>query len=166
MDAVSPSDPEPREPARPRVVTVIGRTWLVAATLLFLTALVDVIVWIVLKPAMPTILGYAAQKAPGMRFLAPYFEHYTLVKTIEVFFGAAAAVSAFYFLRMRAWARAALEAASWFYLVYLVAFFCFSYTIVRQAARDPATVAAHTSAQRTVRASIRTPSVWPLGGFQ
>jgi len=144
MNAVAPPpDPEPREPPRPRAVTIIGRVWLVAGTLLFLIGLVDLIFWVVLKPAMPTILGYAAQKDPGMRFLAPYFEHYTLVKTIEVFFGAAAALSAFHFLRLRAWARAALEAASWIYLVYIVAFFGFSYAIWRQALRDPAIVAAH-----------------------
>ncbi|HKA37479.1 MAG TPA: hypothetical protein VKH43_11715 [Thermoanaerobaculia bacterium] len=143
MNEHAPPDSGPPEAARPRAVTIIGRTWLVAGTLLFLVALVDLVVWIVLKPAMPTILGFASRKDPSVQFLAPYLEHYTLVKTIEVFFGAAVAVSAFHFLRMRAWARAALEAASWVYLVYLVAFFGFSYTIMRRAWLDRATIATH-----------------------
>jgi hypothetical protein len=49
---------------------------------------------------------------------------------------------------MRAWARAALEAASWIYLVYIVAFFGFSFAILRQAALDPALVAAHPIARQ------------------
>ena len=130
---------EPEAPRRPRAVTAIGRTWLVAGIFLFAVAVVDVIIWTVLRPAMPTLLGYATQRDPSLRFLAPLFEHYATVKVIEAIFAAGAAISAYHFLNLRRWARAALEAASWLYLTYLAAFACLALTLGRRAL-DPAAV--------------------------
>jgi hypothetical protein len=120
---------EAKEPARPRIVTAIGRIWLVGGIFCLAIAVVDVIVWVALRPAMPTILGYAEQKAPGIRVLGPYFEHYAAIKSIEAMLAATVIVFAYQFLKMRAWARAALEAASWFYLVYVLSLLGVSYSL-------------------------------------
>jgi hypothetical protein len=130
-------DEEEDEPRRPTVVTVIGRIWLIAAILVFLVAVVDIIVWEVLRPALPTLLAYASRRDPRLRVLAPFVGYYTVYKSIEAVFAVGAGVSAYYFLRLRSWARAALEAASWIYLLYLCGFAYFSYRIWRRASLDP-----------------------------
>ena len=142
---------EPAEPPRPRAVTAIGRIWLVAGIFLFLVAAVDLIFWVVLRPAMPTILDYASRREPGMRFLSPYFRYYATIKSLEALFSAAVVFSAYSFLKLRGWARGALEAASWLYLAYITVFASLSFAVWRRASLDPATVAAHPNAgQRLV----------------
>lgn len=137
---------EPGEPVRPRIVTVVGRTWLILGIFYFAVAIVDLIAWVALGPAMPTILSYAQEKEPALRFLRPYFEHYGAIKSIEAIFAAAVTFSAYKFLKLRAWARGALEAASWIYLVYVLAFIYVSYTfrlhgpVTRAGASNPYTM--------------------------
>ena len=134
---------EPGEPSRPRIVTVIGRIWLGIGIFALSIAVVDLIFWVSLGPAMPTVLGYAESKEPALRFMRPYFEHYAAIKSIEAIFAAFVTFSAWKFLKLRAWARPALETASWIYLLYFLAFLCVSYTfrlhgpIRRAAASDP-----------------------------
>lgn len=134
-DALVPQD-EPEEPPRPRAVTVIGRIWLVAAIFMFLVAVVDLIVWTVLRPALPTLIEFASRRDPTLRFLAPFLGYYALAKSIEAVFAAAAGVSAYYFLRLRSWARAALEAASWIYLLYFCGIAYLSYRVWRRVTLD------------------------------
>ena len=146
MESVAGSD-EPGEAARPRAVTAIGRIWLVAGILFLAVAVVDLILWFALRPAMPTILGYAAEREPGFRLLGPYFEHYATIKFLEAVFASAVVVSAYHFLKLRPWARGALEAASWLYLAYLLAFVGFSYWARRHLSVEPSAMAARAHAR-------------------
>ena len=130
------------EPPRPRAVTVIGRIWLIAGIFILAVAVVDLIVWVALRPAMPTILGYAAEREPGIRFLRPYFENYTTIKLIEAVFAAAVIVSAYHFLKLRSWARAAIEATCWLYVIYVVGLACFSFWMHRHLSIDSSAIAA------------------------
>src|SRR5262249_61330394 len=91
----------------------------------------------VLRPALPTLIEFASRRDPRLRFLAPFVGYYAAAKAIESIFAAAAGVSAYYFLKLRSWARAALEAASWVYLLYLCGFAYFSYPFWRRAVLDP-----------------------------
>ena len=153
VDGLVPQD-EPEEPTRPRAVTVIGRIWLVAAIVIFLLAVVDFIIWAVLRPALPTLIEFASRRDPRLKFLAPFVGYYAAAKAIEAVFAAAAGVSAYHFLRLRSWARAALEAASWIYLLYLCGFAYFSYRIWRRATFDPSFAAdARYSPERFARAA-------------
>ena len=120
-------------PARPRVVTVLGRIWLIGGIVYLAIDILDLIVWVALGPAMPTILGYAQEKEPALRFLRPYFDHYGAIKSGEAIFAAAVVLFAFEFLKLRGWARAALETAAWVYLLYVLAFLCVSFVLLRHA---------------------------------
>ena len=128
---------EEQAPQRPTAVTVIGRVWLTAAILVFLVAVADLLFWEVLRPALPTLLGYASRRDPRLRFLDPFVRYYPAAKSIEAVFAAAAAVSAYHFLRLRSWARAALETASWISLLYYSGVAYLSYRIWRRASLDP-----------------------------
>jgi hypothetical protein len=151
-NALVPQD-EAEPPPRPKAITVIGRIWLVAAIIMFLLAVVDFIVWAVLRPALPTLIEFASRRDPRLRLLAPFVGYYAAAKAIESVFAAAAGVCAYYFLRLRCWARAALEAASWIYLLYLCGFAYFSYRIWRRAMLDPSFAAsAQYSPERFARA--------------
>src|SRR5262249_2292896 len=74
---------EPEKEDRPKAVTVIGRIWLIAAIFFLLVAVVDLVLWEVLRPAIPTILDYAARRDARLKFLSPLLEHYVTVKSVE-----------------------------------------------------------------------------------
>jgi len=125
------------EPERPKAVTVIGRLWLVLAALFLFQSIVDLVLWIALQPAMPTILGFAARRDPQTRFLEPLFEHYVTVKSLEAAVAVAVGLSAYHFLRLRAWARVAIQAACWLALAYISGFGVFWFSVWTRASRDP-----------------------------
>ena len=110
------------EAERPRAVTVIGWVWLVAAVLFLLRSLLDLVIWKMLQPAAPSLFAAAERQSPQMSFLRPLFEHLTTVKIIEAVAAAAVVVVASQFLRLRAWARVAVQAVCWLTLGYVVSF--------------------------------------------
>jgi hypothetical protein len=55
--------PQPSE--RPRAVTVIGRIWLVLAVLSVLRATGNLIVWAVLRPAVPSLIAALNDRDPA-----------------------------------------------------------------------------------------------------
>jgi hypothetical protein len=131
------------EPERPKAVTVIGRLWLVLAALFLFQSIVDLVLWIALEPAMPTILGFAARRDPQARFLEPLFEHYVTVKSLEAAVAVAVGLSAYHFLRLRAWARVAIQAACWLALAYIAGFGVFWFSVWTRTSRDPTASSAH-----------------------
>jgi hypothetical protein len=112
----------PEDAERPKAVTIIGRVWLVLAAILLFKDVVDLILWNVLQPAMPSLLDLASRRDPMTARLQPLFEHYVAVKTVEALFAGAAGVSAFFLLRLRPWARLAVQGACWIVIVYLGCF--------------------------------------------
>jgi hypothetical protein len=108
----------PEAPERPRAVTVIGWLWLVLAGAVFLRAVMDLVLWKILQPAMPSLLHLVTEREPEMRLLGPLFQLYSLFKTVEAVLAAAVGISAYFFLRLRPWARIALQTVSWLVLFY------------------------------------------------
>jgi hypothetical protein len=110
------------EPERPKAVTVIGRLWLIVAGFFVAQNVVDLILWKILQPAMPSLLELARQREPQTRFLGPLLEHYAAWKTIQILLAASVGIAAFFFLRLRPWARLAIQAVCWIVLFYFAAF--------------------------------------------
>lgn len=98
---------EPEE-SRTKAVTVIGWLWVVLGVLYLLRALVNMILWKILKPDMLGFLETFAGVPPAQqRFLRPLFEHLGALQTIEATLSAAVIVIAFdscVFARGPAWA--------------------------------------------------------------
>ena len=115
--------PEEEEDAeRPRAVTVIGRLWIVVAVLLVGKALVNLAVWTVLKPDAPSFIKDALAQTPRFRLARPLFAHLTTVMMIQALWWIFVGIAAFALLRLRPWARVAIQGVCWFLLVYSVAF--------------------------------------------
>ena len=105
---------------RPAVVSVIGWVWLVLALLLAAKALIDVVVWRVMKPAMPVIMDIAGGRSPEPpRYVRYIVEHLTEVKIAQAVLWIAVAAVAAGFLRLRPWARTAMQAFGWIGLAYM-----------------------------------------------
>ena len=118
--------PAPEETSRPKAVTVIGWLWLVLGFLFLFRALVNLIVWRILKPDMLGFLdAFGNVPPPQQMMLRPLFEHLTALQTCEAILSAAVIVVAFQLLRLRPWARVGMQAACWLVLVYVVAFGAF-----------------------------------------
>lgn len=113
------------EPERPKAVTVIGRLWIVLAALSLFRSLVNLILWNVLQPAMPSLFNLAVTQQPQTWFLEPLFRHFAVWETTRALFAVAIGVSAYFFLRLRPWARVAIQVVSWLVLLYAACFAVF-----------------------------------------
>ena len=113
------------EPERPKAVTVIGRLAMVLAAISFFRSIANLILWSILEPAMPSLFNLAVTQEPQTWFLQPPFRHYTAWETARAVLAAAVGVSAYFFLRLRPWARLAIQAVCWLVLAYAAAFAVF-----------------------------------------
>jgi hypothetical protein len=115
--------PEEEEGAgRPRPVTIIGRLWLVLAVLFLCKAIVNLAVWKVLQPDAPSLIGDALAEAPKLRVVRPLLTHITAVMTVQALWWIFVGVAAFGLLRLRPWARVAIQGVCCFLLVYATGF--------------------------------------------
>jgi hypothetical protein len=113
------------EPERPKAVTVIGRLWIVLAALSLFRSLVNLILWSVLQPALPSLFNMAVTQQPQTWFLEPLFRHFVAWETARALLAVAIGVSAYFFLRLRPWARVAIEVVTWLALLYAACFAVF-----------------------------------------
>lgn len=114
-----PLDPEPE---RPRAVAVIGWTWLVLGTLAFLKDVLDLIVWITIRPAISSLFGAATEQASQVRMLRPLFEHLGELKAAQALLALLIVIAAIAFLRCRPWGRVGMQIACVLALVYIIGF--------------------------------------------
>jgi hypothetical protein len=129
--------PEMEEPLRPRAVTVIGWLWLVAAVFFLLRAVVNLVVWKILQPDMPSLLAFDGRAATQLQFLRPVFDHLTAIQTAETILSAAVIVLAIELLRLREWARVGVQAVCWLVLAYVAAFGSFWFWLWRRIVAAP-----------------------------
>ncbi len=107
---------------RPRAVTVIGWTSLAVAAFLVARALIDLVLWQILRPAMPALLdgSLGGDRAPA--YVRPLLEHVAEWKIGQAVFWSGVGACAAGLLRLRPWARTAMRAACWALAAYCVAF--------------------------------------------
>ena len=111
--------PEPPA-ARPRSVTVVGTVFLVLASLRFLLDLLGWIVW-KLGDAGPVVAFFLPR---GGRVLVPVdsvLRHFPTVLALQATVAACVAGISIGFLRLRPWARPALEFVAWIALAVITA---------------------------------------------
>lgn len=110
------------ETERPKAVTVIGRVWLVLAVLSLLRSLVNLVSWKLLQLGAPGLLRSIAEQSPYSWFLRPLFQHLTVLISAQAVGSAAVGFSAYQLLRLRPWARVAVQAVCWFALALVASF--------------------------------------------
>jgi hypothetical protein len=112
-------------PERPKTVTIIGRVWLVVAVLSLCRVLVNLAVWKVLQPDAPSLFGGIVAQSPRHWLLRPLFEHLTALMAVQAVWWAAVGLSAVQLLRLRPWARAAIQGVCGVLLLYAALFAVF-----------------------------------------
>lgn len=114
--------PPPAPPAeRPTAVTVIGWVWIVYAAVKLFGGVWGLVAWrlgglrdFVVGPGSPTILP--------MAILRTAFGRFAVALTAQILFASAVLIAATALLRMRPWARTAIEVLSWLGLCYVGTF--------------------------------------------
>lgn len=119
------------EPERPRAVTIIGWVWVVVAVVSLCRALVNLAVWSVLEPAAPSLFGNVLSQTPNLWLVRPLLDHMKLMMSLQAVWWIAVGVSAFGLLRLRPWARVAMQGVAWALLAYTLLFAIFWLTIFR-----------------------------------
>lgn len=110
------------EPERPRAVDVIGWIWLVLGALAFLKDILDLIVWITIRPAISSLFGAATDQSPQVRILRPLLAHLGEVKAAQALLALLIVLAAIAFLRCRAWGRVGMQVACALALLYILCF--------------------------------------------
>jgi hypothetical protein len=122
---------------RPRAVGVIGWTSLLLSVVLSAKALIDIAVWKVMGPAMPTLMGMASERPPAPPFLRSVLAHLTEIKLAQAALWVVIGATAVALLRLRPWARVAMQAAGWLVLVYFAGVLCVWAVAWSKAGGDP-----------------------------
>jgi hypothetical protein len=108
---------------RPRAVTIVGWIWLVAAALRFLNGLLGLIVWKVggLDRGLPFLGLQSRSLQLQVLGVEAMMRHATEILVAQVFVSGALAYAAVGLLRLKAWARTVIEAASWLGILFAAA---------------------------------------------
>jgi len=101
--------------SRPAVVTALGWLFVAGAGLMMLSAMGGLAASVLMKGMGPEDMPAGAE-APA------FVRYFSVLCVLQIAFAAFVAVAAAYFLRLRAWARTALEAATWVGLAWVVGF--------------------------------------------
>ena len=114
-----------RQTERPKAVTVIGRVWLVLAVLFLVRSLINLASWKLVQMGAPGLLKTFTEQSPYAWLLRPLLRHLTALLSTEAIVSALVGLSAFELLRLRPWARVAMQIVCWFALAYVVCFTAF-----------------------------------------
>ena len=108
--------PEPAE--RPREISVIAWLTLVSSALLAAKALIDLVVWKAMGPAVPRLLGITGDPSANLRYVRMIVGHMTEIKLGQAILWMAIGGIAIGLLRLRNWARAAMQVVGVAMLLY------------------------------------------------
>jgi hypothetical protein len=142
--------PQTKELDRPKAVTLIGRIWIVVAVVLAIKALVNLITWSVLRSASPRLLRAAEQASSGAWLVGPILRYAVVLFLLQAAIWGTVGFCAFSLLRMRPWARVAVQAVCWLNLAYVAGFLVFWVGIWTSAARLAAQDPSLTASKRTL----------------
>jgi len=107
---------EPEE--RPRAISVIAWLTLVFSALLSSKALIDLVVWKAMGPAVPRLLGIAGDPSANLPYVRTIVAHITEIKLAQAILWMGVAFIAIGLLRLRPWARVAMQVVGGAMLLY------------------------------------------------
>jgi hypothetical protein len=105
---------------RPTSVTVIGWLAVVLGIMMIFSGSFGLLVF-TLMPGKPSAQSMGGVPGP-LVFMARVFDYFPLLVMVQVVVAATMIASGAAFLRLRAWARTALEVLAWLVLCYLIGF--------------------------------------------
>jgi hypothetical protein len=108
--------PEPAE--RPRAISVIAWLSLVLSGLLVAKALIDLVVWKAMGPAVPALLGMARDPSADAPYVRTILRYLTEIKLAQAAAWIGVACIAIGLLRLRDWARRGMQVVGGCVLLY------------------------------------------------
>jgi hypothetical protein len=136
------------EPERPKAVTVIGWVWAVLGGVLALKALLNLVTWSILHSTAPALLKAFGEQFAHVPLVQMILQHAGAVLASQASFWALVSFCAWNFLRLRPWARLAIQAVCCLGLVYAAGLLVFWVQLWRKtglAMRDPSLTESHRS---------------------
>lgn len=116
----------PPELEKPASVKVIGWLFIVVAGLMILSGAMGYIAYISMKKMGGDIPPVTPDMPGSFQRMAAVFQHIGLLIAVQVALGVVVIFAGIYFLKLRPWARTALEVFSWLGLVYVIGFGIFA----------------------------------------
>jgi hypothetical protein len=107
------ADMEQPPSSRPRIVSIVGWVWLVLAGLRFVNGLLGLVVWkIGGVDRLPFLRFQSENLKVRMAGMATFMDHAVPILVTQIVIAGAVAWAAFELLRMKRWARTAIQAAA------------------------------------------------------
>jgi len=113
---------EPGKPEEPASVKVIGWLFIAVAGIMIISGTMAYMVQNSMKQTAGTFPPPTADMPGSFQFMAILFRHVGLLAAVQVAFGVVVIFAGTQFLKLRPWARTALEVVSWLGLVYVLGF--------------------------------------------
>jgi hypothetical protein len=107
---------------RPTSVTVIGWIFIAGAILMFLSGGMGLAYFTYIKHTAGGVPPVPEEITGQLRVMKFVFQHFELIAMVQVALAIFILIASIHFLRLRQWARTALEIIAWLGLVYLVGF--------------------------------------------
>ncbi len=130
MDALAPE--------RPRAVTIVGWIWLVLAVLRFLNGIFGLVVWNVggLDRGLPFLALRSSQLRIQVLGLETWMGYAPEILVVQVLVAGTICWAAYDLLRLKAWARTTIEAASWLGILLAAAAGAYVFTAAAKIAQE------------------------------
>jgi len=109
---------------RPTSVAVIGWVWVVLGTLMTFSALMGLAMWTLMREEWSQATS-STEGGPAEVLFTRLFAWYPVLTSAQTVLSPFIVWSAVQFLRLRRWARMALEIVNWLALAYVIAFCIF-----------------------------------------
>lgn len=108
---------------KPAAVSAVGWIYIAVSGLMILSALMSLVMFAVMRKVTGGEFPPMGQGMPeGFKFATFMFKHYGLIAFVQLLVAGFGLYSGIEFLRLRAWARTALEVLTWLGLAYIVGF--------------------------------------------
>lgn len=107
---------------RPTSVTVIGWIFIAGAILMILSGGMGFAAFSFMKQSAGGVPPVPEDIPGQLRVMKFVFQHFELIAMVQVALGIFVIIASIQFLRLRRWARTALEVIAWLGLVYVVTF--------------------------------------------
>ena len=110
-------------PARPTAITIIAWVFIALGILMLLIASLAIAAHMLMKAMAGGNMPLPAENAPApFRFMARIFRHFDVLAYFQIALASFIMLAGYYFLKLRNWARAALEVVSWLGAAYIIGF--------------------------------------------
>jgi hypothetical protein len=109
------------EEKRPASVSVIAWTWIVTGAFMVFSGIMSLLMFAAM-PSLTSQLPHSPNMPQGVGLMMGMFRYFGWLVAAQLVLAVVAIVAGYEFLKLRPWARAALEILSWISLIYVVGF--------------------------------------------